>query len=95
MTANGAHSRGIERIDGISMVSISIDEKRGSRSMLRQYAERFEADTTKWSFLRGTRDEVFDLANAFKLGCRSDLPQVVLNIVEPLVINRDGKVSTM
>ena len=97
MTANMARiQEELKGIDGFSMVSISIDEKRDSRSMLRQYAERFEADTTKWSFLRGTRDEVFDLANAFKLGVsESDLPTSggFEHSGTFLVINPDGKVS--
>lgn len=97
MTANMARiQKELKGIDGFSMVSISIDEKNDSRSILRQYADGVQADTTKWSFLRGTRDEVFNLANAFKLGVsESDLP--TSNGFEHsgtfLVINPDGKVS--
>ena len=35
----------------------------------------YEADTSTWSFLRGSREEVFRLADALKIGvAESDLP---------------------
>ncbi|MGB1119533.1 MAG: SCO family protein [Chitinophagales bacterium] len=65
----------LKGLDGFSLVSISIDERRDSIQRLRQYAALYEADTNTWSFLRGSREEVFRLADALKIGvAESDLP---------------------
>lgn len=62
-------------LDGFSLVSISIDERRDDIQRLREYAALYEADTNSWSFLRGSREEVFRLADALKIGvAESDLP---------------------
>ena len=65
----------VKGLDGISLVSISIDERRDNIQRLREYAVLYEADTSTWSFLRGSREEVFRLADALKIGvAESDLP---------------------
>ena len=65
----------VKGLDGISLVSISIDERRDDIQRLREYAALYEADTSTWSFLRGSREEVFRLADALKIGvAESDLP---------------------
>ena len=65
----------VKGLDGISLVSISIDERRDTVQRLREYAALYEADTSTWSFLRGSREEVFRLADALKIGvAESDLP---------------------
>ena len=65
----------LKGVDGFSLVSISIDERRDNVQRLREYAALYEADTSTWSFLRGSREEVFSLADALKIGVsESDLP---------------------
>lgn len=62
-------------LDGVSLVSISIDERRDDIQRLREYAALYEADTSMWSFLRGGKEKVFGLADALKIGVsESDLP---------------------
>jgi len=65
----------LKGLDGFSLVSISIDERRDNIQRLREYAALYEADTNTWSFLRGSKEEVFGLADALKIGvAESDLP---------------------
>ena len=65
----------LKGLDGFSLVSISIDERRDDVQRLREYATLYEADTSAWSFLRGSKEEVFGLADALKIGVsESDLP---------------------
>ena len=49
----------LKDLGGFSLVSISIDERRDTVQRLREYATLYEADTNTWSFLRGSREEVF------------------------------------
>jgi len=65
----------LKGLDGFSLVSISIDERRDNIQRLREYAALYEVDTNTWSFLRGSKEEVFGLADALKIGvAESDLP---------------------
>ena len=65
----------LKDVAGFSLVSISIDERRDDIQRLREYAALYEADTSTWSFLRGSKEEVFGLADALKIGVsESDLP---------------------
>ena len=66
---------GLEGLEGFSLLSISIDERRDNIQRLREYAALYEADTSTWSFLRGSKEKVFELADALKIGVsESDLP---------------------
>ena len=83
-------------LEGFSLVSISIDEKRDTRSTLREYAQRFEADTNRWSFLRGSRDDVFGFATALKMGVSESEAKLTGGFEHSgtfLVISPDGKVT--
>ena len=52
----------------IQLVSISIDPKHDSASVLKKYAQKNDADATKWNFLTGDKKTIYDLAiNGFKL----------------------------
>ena len=53
------------------MVSVSVDPEKDTPEVLAQYAERVGADTSRWTFLTGTKDQIKDLAvQGFKLGAR-------------------------
>ena len=65
----------LEGLQGYSLVSVSIDERRDDVQRLREYAALYGADTSTWYFLRGSREKVFGLADALKIGLsESDLP---------------------
>ena len=53
----------------IEFVSISVNPEYDSPQILAQYAKRYRADTNKWHFLTGAREEITNLTvNGFKIG---------------------------
>jgi protein SCO1/2/putative membrane protein len=53
----------------VKLVSISVDPDRDTPAVLADYARRFEADSERWWFLTGSRDDVVRLVQErFKLG---------------------------
>ncbi len=46
------------------LLSITTDPERDNAAILKEYAERFKADFSRWAFLTGTRD---DLTKAWKI----------------------------
>jgi len=62
-------NRTIKLIDGIRLVSITVNPEYDSAKVLDQYAEKYREDKEKWYFLTGSREKIKDLAvNNFKLG---------------------------
>lgn len=52
----------------VRFLSISTDPSTDTPEVLRAYAERFEADSKRWLFLTGDKQQIISLAgNAFKL----------------------------
>ena len=61
--------RSFALVDGVVMVSITVNPEVDSSDVLKTYAKKYNADTKKWHFLTGARAQIKDLAvNSFKLG---------------------------
>src|SRR6185436_1224686 len=59
--------------DHISLLSFSVDPETDTPPVLREYASRFGADSTRWTFLTGNRSAIFDLVrNGFHLSVEAD-----------------------
>lgn len=55
--------------DPVILISISVDPERDDPAVLRDYAARYKADTTTWSFLTGSTAQVRQVVvDGFKLG---------------------------
>ncbi|HEU4716189.1 MAG TPA: SCO family protein [Bacteroidia bacterium] len=52
----------IGKRNGFHIVSYSVDPERDSFPALQQYAERFSADTSMWTFVTGPKKRLYDLA---------------------------------
>ena len=64
-----ALQRSFEAVEGVVLVSISVNPETDSSAVLKQYAQKFKADTKKWYFLTGSREAITQLAvKSFKLG---------------------------
>ena len=60
----------------VRFVSISIDPKRDTPEVLASYARKFHADTNRWVFLTGPREQLQHLSrNVFMLGDVDDTLQ--------------------
>ena len=57
------------RENDIEVVSFTVNPENDSPEVLAQYAQKLNADTSKWHFLTGSRETITDLAvNSFKIG---------------------------
>ncbi len=62
-TANMARvQRDLEDIRDLRLVSITVDPERDSPPVLKEYADRYEADPNRWLFLTGEKDAIYRLA---------------------------------
>jgi protein SCO1/2 len=53
---------------GLKLVSFSVDPEKDTAEVLSRYADRYQADSQRWLFLTGTRDEISRLVQGgFKL----------------------------
>ncbi len=79
----------------IRLVSFSVDPEYDKGEVLREYAERFNADTTRWTFVTGDRPTIFSLAQeGFLLGVDSVglTPDALVTHSEKFVlIDREGR----
>lgn len=52
----------------VTFVSFTVDPERDTTEVLSNYAEKYGADETRWHFLTGDKDKIYELANkGFKL----------------------------
>jgi protein SCO1/2 len=70
MTAEMARLQSdLTHLDDLRFVSISVDPDRDTPAVLSQYAERFNADPSRWLFLTGDKRAIYRLAKeGFRLG---------------------------
>ena len=70
MTKNmAALYRSILSIDSVKMVSISVNPEHDSVDVLSAFARKYHANSSKWHFLTGERDEIKRLAvESFQVG---------------------------
>jgi cytochrome oxidase Cu insertion factor (SCO1/SenC/PrrC family) len=55
--------------DDVRFVTFTVDPERDNPEELKQYADRFQADPTRWLFLTGKKEEIHDLLQqSFKVG---------------------------
>jgi protein SCO1/2 len=75
--------------DQVRFVSISVDPKRDSLSVLRKYAKDFGVTDNRWLFLRGELEEVHRVSEqGFKLA--GDLPTI--HSTKLVLIDKDQKI---
>lgn len=91
-TINGAIARFADRIKNssdVQFVSISVDTARDTVPVIKAYAAKFKADTTRWHFLTGKQETVNAILNAWKLGFADDPMQHTSRLV---LLDRSGRV---
>ena len=75
------------------ILSHTIDPRHDSLPVLRDYAEKYYADTTRWQFLRASSDYTFDMAaNGYFISAAADAKAQggFLHSEMMLLIDRDG-----
>lgn len=89
MTKNmAALHRSFALVDGVTLVSITVNPEFDSAVVLNQYAKKYQADTKKWHFLTGTRGQITELAvKSFKLG---SIDEPVFHSAKLALVDRRG-----
>jgi len=75
----------------IKLVSISVDPERDTPDVLKQYASKLKADTTRWFFLTGDRPAILQLSAGLKL-TMPDAPDPLLHSTRFVLIDDKGDV---
>lgn len=72
----------------VHLVSITVDPTTDTREELTRYAERFEANTDQWQFLRGEKEDILKLAREGMLIGSGDEP--VNHSPRFVLVDREG-----
>ena len=51
----------------VRLVSFTVDPERDTPEVLKEYAQRYEADPARWHFLTGEKSKLFEAASGMKL----------------------------
>lgn len=82
--------------DRVALVSISVDPDFDTPPVLKAYAQRFEANTNRWSFLTGSRKDIWDMVSkGFKLALMDqpeDTSSPILHTTKLVLIDPQGQV---
>jgi protein SCO1/2 len=99
---SSAMSRLQERLadmEGVTLVSISVDPERDTPERLRRYADRYEADPARWWFLTGDKADIYRLSReSFRLsveentGDSSDQTEDVLHSSKFVLLDQEGRI---
>jgi protein SCO1/2 len=83
----------------VRLVSISVDPERDTPGVLSQYANRYKADTTRWLFLTGAKEEIrrlaedgFRLSVAAPAGAGNDATGVILHSPRFVLIDKEARI---
>lgn len=71
--------------DRTALLSITFDPEYDSPSVLRDYARRYEADTTHWRFATGTPEEIRQVAEAFGVFYEANGPDIDHSLITALI----------
>ena len=85
---------------GVRFVSFSVDPERDTPEVMRAYAQKFDADPERWSFLTGPREVIDRLAqDHFRLGVmqipeaeRESVDQTVSHSTKLALVDRSGRI---
>jgi len=82
--------RSFELVDDVTLVSITVNPEFDSPEILQKYADKYNANTSKWRFLTGSRATIKALAvKSFKLG---DIKEPVFHSAQFALVDRHGMI---
>jgi protein SCO1/2 len=79
--------------ENLKLVSFTVDTERDSVPVLKAYADRHNAVPGKWHFLRGSKEQVFDLAkNSFFVTAKEDEEEDFIHSEKFILVDWDGNI---
>ena len=83
---------------GLKLVSFSVDPEKDTTEVLSRYAERYQADASRWLFLTGSKEQITRLVQeGFKLSAASlstegNADGVILHSPRFVLIDKQGQI---
>jgi len=77
---------------GTTIVSFSVDPDTDKPDVMKQYAERFKADPTRWRFLTGTKLQTWEVSKGMKLSVEEQPGSQVMHSNRFMLVDANGKV---
>ncbi len=75
---------------GVRLVSFSVNPEQDTPEVLKKYAQKFHADTNRWIFLTGSRQDMTRVVvNSFKLG---DIKDPIFHSPYFVLLDKEGKI---
>ncbi len=82
--------RSFALVGDVTQISITVNPEFDSSVVLKKYAQKYQANTSKWHFLTGTRAQITELAvNSFKLG---SIEEPVFHSSKFALVDRQGSI---
>jgi protein SCO1/2 len=78
---------------GVRLVSFSVDPERDTPAVLKEYAAKFKADESRWSFLTGKPDAIFATARGMLIAAQpaqADTP--IIHSEKFVLVDASGKI---
>ncbi len=74
--------------DDVAFVSVTVNPEYDDPKVLREYAQKYQADTRKWHFLTGPRENITELMiNSFKMG---SMEEPIFHSTNFVLVDRKG-----
>ncbi len=89
--------KSLEGVDGVRLVSVSVDPEYDRPELLRHYAKRYGARPGVWIFLTGDRKQIFEMITKdFKLGVseagRNPAEQPIIHGTHFVLVDGNGQI---
>jgi protein SCO1/2 len=79
----------------VMLLSITIDPQHDTTAVLKQYAQRYRADTSGWKFLTGSSQEIINVAFQYGVDYHGQPGKEINHLVATYIIDQDGNVVTV
>ena len=77
----------------LRLVSFTVDPTRDTPAVLKQYAQRFGADESRWSFVTGTEQQMQDVAKGMLMAAvPATATESIIHSTKFLLVDKDGGV---
>lgn len=76
----------------VKLVSISVDPQRDTPAVLKQYAQKFGADESRWHFITGEKPKVYEFIQGMKVTSEPIGENDILHETRFLLVDSQGQV---
>jgi protein SCO1/2 len=85
----------VRELDGVRLVSFTVDPERDTPEVLSEYANRFQADPERWLFLTGAKEPLYRLVgDGFRLAVDDGGPQagLITHSTRFVLVDKQGRI---